>query len=98
MIISSAAFVEENATNSQLLEDVQTITGAAERARDLTKKLLAMSRQQGLELRPLDLNARLSDLLSLLRRVLPATIQVDLGADGERTPGSFSLIGVTNAS
>ena len=85
VIISSAAFVEENATHPQLLEDVQTITGAAERARDLTKKLLAMSRQQGLELRPLDLNARLSDLLSLLRRVLPATIQVDL-IKGMRLP------------
>jgi CheY-like chemotaxis protein len=50
---------------------------AASRARDLTRQLLAISRTQDLDLRPLELNAQLGQLVGLLRRVLPETINID---------------------
>jgi CheY-like chemotaxis protein len=50
---------------------------AATRARDLTRQLLAMSRTQDLELRPVDLHVQLGQLIELLRRVLPETIGID---------------------
>ena len=60
------------------LTELDAVVGAAERARDLTRQLLAMSRSQTLELRPLDLNDRLKQLLALLQRVLSETIKLEL--------------------
>ncbi|HEY4186124.1 MAG TPA: ATP-binding protein [Polyangia bacterium] len=81
VILSSAAFVEAGlraeGERGHLQQDVGSISAAASRARDLTQKLLAMSRQQELELAPLDLNQRLLGLLNLLERMLPKTIAVD---------------------
>jgi len=65
--------------------ELDAIVGAAERARDLTKQLLAMSHSQSLELRPLDINDRLKQLLALLQRVLPETIRLEL-IQGVRLP------------
>jgi two-component system cell cycle sensor histidine kinase/response regulator CckA len=67
------------------LVELDTVVGSAERARGLTRKLLAMSRSQTLELRPIDVNDRLKQLLALLQRVLSATITLELIA-GVRLP------------
>jgi len=69
----------------EALEELDTVVGAAERARDLTRQLLAMSRSQPLELRPLDLNDRLKQLLALLQRVLSESITLEL-IEGVRLP------------
>ena len=61
-----------------VIEDLQLVTAAANRARDLTAQLVAMSRSQDLQLRPLDLNVRLAELTAILRRVFPETIAIDL--------------------
>ena len=71
--------------HEQALEELDTVVGAAERARDLTRQLLAMSRSQPLELRPIDLNDRLKQLLALLQRVLSETITLEL-IEGARLP------------
>ena len=65
--------------------ELDAVVGAAERARDLTKQLLAMSHSQALEMVPIDLNDRMKQLVSLLRRVLPETISLDL-IQGVRLP------------
>jgi signal transduction histidine kinase/CheY-like chemotaxis protein len=67
------------------LTELDAVVGAAERARDLTRQLLAMSRSQTLELRPIDLNDRLKQLLALLQRVLSETITLEL-IEGVRLP------------
>jgi two-component system, cell cycle sensor histidine kinase and response regulator CckA len=85
VILSCAALAEEYARALPIHDDIKAIVQAASRGRDLTRKLLAMSRQQDLELKPLDLNGRLGELLELVRRVLPATIRVDL-IQGARLP------------
>ncbi|HXK17844.1 MAG TPA: ATP-binding protein, partial [Polyangiaceae bacterium] len=72
-------------TSEKGLAELDAVVGAAERARDLTRQLLAMSRSQTLELRAIDLNDRLRQLLALLQRVLPATITLEL-IEGVRLP------------
>ncbi len=49
---------------------------AAQRAAQLTQRLLAFARRQSLEPRPVDVNALLADMDSLLRRTLKADIEV----------------------
>ena len=65
--------------------ELDAVVGAAERARDLTRQLLAMSHTQTLELRPIDLNDRLRQLLGLLQRVLSEAITLEL-IEGVRLP------------
>jgi two-component system cell cycle sensor histidine kinase/response regulator CckA len=57
-------------------EDIETIRHAARRAADLTRSLLAFSRQQTLELRAVALDALLTDFVRLARRVLPEDVEV----------------------
>ena len=85
VILSSASLAEPVTTDPFAREDIRAIIEASVRGRDLTRKLLAMSQQQGLELKPVDLNARLGDLSAMLRRVLPESIEIDL-IRGARLP------------
>jgi two-component system, cell cycle sensor histidine kinase and response regulator CckA len=80
VIIASATLAERQATDPLVLNELHSVLGAATRAGELTRQLLAMSRSQDLRLKPIDLNAQLVQLLALVRRVLPETITVDLVA------------------
>jgi two-component system cell cycle sensor histidine kinase/response regulator CckA len=59
-----------------LLADVDEIRAAAMRAADLTKQLLALSRQQVLEPKILDLNLTIDGIDKLLRRLLGEDIEL----------------------
>jgi len=59
-------------------ESVEEIVRAAERARDLVRQLLAFSRQQTLEVKPLDLNALATGFERLLRRTIRENIRVKM--------------------
>jgi PAS domain S-box-containing protein len=59
-------------------DDVVTIQDAAQRAAQLTRQLLTLSRRQVLQPRVVDLNLLLTQIERLVRRVLPATIEVKL--------------------
>jgi signal transduction histidine kinase/ActR/RegA family two-component response regulator len=65
------------------LEDVEEIRAAGERARDLTRQLLAVARRQVIAPVPLDLNEVLRASEKLLRRVLGEDVElvVDLERD-----------------
>ena len=78
VILSGLALAERASSEPWVIEDLQLVTGAANRARSLTAQLIAMSRAQDLQLRPLDLNGRLAELVAMLRRVFPETIAIDL--------------------
>jgi two-component system, cell cycle sensor histidine kinase and response regulator CckA len=80
VIIASATMAERQATDPLVLNELHSVLGAATRAGELTRQLLAMSRSQDLSLKPIDLNEHLVQLLALVRRVLPETITVDLVA------------------
>jgi signal transduction histidine kinase/CheY-like chemotaxis protein len=79
VILASAALAEARVSgDDELLEDIEAIVSAANRARELTRQLLAMSRTQRLDLRPIDLNAHVVRFLGLMRRVLPESIAIEL--------------------
>jgi PAS domain S-box-containing protein len=56
--------------------DVEEIQKAADRATDLIRKLLAFSRRQVMEMRVIDLNALITDLDKMLRRVIGEDIEL----------------------
>ncbi len=66
-------------------EEVEAIRAAAQRGADLTRKLLAFSRQQPLELRVITLGTLLADFTRLARRVLPEDVDVVLEAQSPAT-------------
>ena len=78
VIIASAALADELGDDTAVRSEIRQVLEAAERASALTRQLLAVSRSQGLSLEPLDLNEVLRQLLTLLRRILPETVLVDL--------------------
>jgi two-component system cell cycle sensor histidine kinase/response regulator CckA len=71
VILNYADFVaEELADDSPVLEDVEEIKRAAERAATLTRQLLIFSRREVVRPEVLDLNAVVEELDRLLRRAL----------------------------
>jgi len=87
MVMRSTAsvFEAERGLSETGRASVAMLLDAVERARDLTRQLLALGRKQDLRLAPLDLNARVRKLVALLRRVVPASIAVDV-IEGPRLP------------
>ncbi|MBP6830695.1 MAG: response regulator [Deltaproteobacteria bacterium] len=87
MVMRSTAsvFEAERGLSEPGRASVAMLLDAVERARDLTRQLLALGRRQDLRLAPLDLNARARKLVALLRRVVPASITVDV-IEGPRLP------------
>ncbi len=67
--------------SSDLLPEVQDIQEAARKAARMTKQLLGFSRHADLQLAPTDLAHVVTDLTSMLRRVLPESIHVRIAAD-----------------
>ena len=55
---------------------------AAERGAELTRRLLAVARRQPLQPKPLDLNRLVGGMDALLRRTLPANINIELVRGG----------------
>jgi PAS domain S-box-containing protein len=72
----SELLIEDMATEKGRVEDVQEIREAADRAANLTRQLLAFSRQQMLRPRVLDLNSTVRDLKSMLDRLIGANIEL----------------------
>ena len=78
VMLSSLTLAQRSNHDAGVRLELDAALGAATRARDLTRQLLAMSRTQDLRLQPLDLNGRLSELCNMLKRIFPETIAIDL--------------------
>ncbi|MDP3720212.1 MAG: response regulator [Acidobacteriota bacterium] len=63
---------------SQNATDLQEVLKASKRATELTRQLLAFSRQQVLDPMPLDVNALITDMTRMLNRLIGADIAVSL--------------------
>ena len=59
-------------------EELREITNAAERARDLTMKLLAFARKEKLRLRPLSVRRIIEDLMPVLERTVAKRVSINL--------------------
>jgi two-component system, cell cycle sensor histidine kinase and response regulator CckA len=64
-------------------EQLDSIEEAAQRAAELTRKLLAFSRKQVLRVQPLDLGAAVNDFLGVLRRVVGEGIELEVRRPAE---------------
>jgi PAS domain S-box-containing protein len=73
----SGILLHDLAADVPMRGDIEQIAAAADRAARLTRQLLAFSRQQVLEPRVVDLNELTAELEKLLRRLLPATIELE---------------------
>jgi PAS domain S-box-containing protein len=72
---------DDFATGGARPEDLDEILRAAGRARDLTRQLLAFSRQQVLDLRVLDMNEVLAGVRNMLGRLLGEDVALALHLD-----------------
>src|SRR4029077_10503482 len=62
-------------------DDVNEITAAADRAAGLTRQLLAFSRQQVMQPRVMSINAAISDLEDMLRRLIGEDVELQISLD-----------------
>ncbi len=82
VILTSTSLASARSQDPLVSEELTAITGAAERGALLTRQLLAISRTHPLTLQAVDLGDRLRSLASLLHRVLPERIALELSDDG----------------
>ncbi len=75
----------------QIRKRLETITGQTDRAADLVQQILDFGRRSVLERRPLALDSFLKEVVKLLQRTLPESIQIDLAFEpAPRRPPSQS--------
>lgn len=78
VIRGHAEFLRATVSGTPQLEDVEIIQDAAKRATQLTRQLLAFSRKQPLKRELVDPNALVSEMVSMLRRLLGEHIDVQV--------------------
>jgi signal transduction histidine kinase/CheY-like chemotaxis protein len=76
VILASQDLLSRKLERPSELPELSMIHGAATRAAQLTRQLLAISRRQKLEARTLDFAALLEEELRMLHRVIPETIRI----------------------
>lgn len=77
IMANAEALEEDERFDPHLREYVESINGAAQRAADLTRQLLAFSRKQPLRPQSTDANALVTATGNLLRRTLGEHIEID---------------------
>jgi two-component system, cell cycle sensor histidine kinase and response regulator CckA len=82
VILTSTSLASARSQDPLVNEELTAISGAAERGALLTRQLLAISRTHPLTLQAIDLGERLRSLASLLQRILPERIALELSDDG----------------
>ncbi|KZD07844.1 hybrid sensor histidine kinase/response regulator [Oceanibaculum pacificum] len=79
VIIGNIDFIlEDAAAQPRIAKTAELVLRAAERAGELTASLLAIGRRQALAPTPTDVNALLTDLHMIIRRVLPESIGIEV--------------------
>jgi two-component system, cell cycle sensor histidine kinase and response regulator CckA len=71
-----AALIQAEATDPQVCADAESIIGVVEKARELTRRLLAVGREPEASSRRLDVRDVVADLAPLLRQLLGARVEV----------------------
>ncbi len=99
VILAHAALVKEAAPpdRTDLRLDIEALQTAARRGAELVNKILGFSRRAELKLQPVSLAEYLREAVSMLRRLLPATIEIEFqtgeeGAVVEADSGALQQI------
>jgi two-component system, cell cycle sensor histidine kinase and response regulator CckA len=79
----SSMLLSDAGTNQELRGDIQEISDAAGRAAALTRQLLAFSRKQVLQMRPVNVNAVVTDVEKMLRRLIGEDISLTTNLDAD---------------
>ena len=77
----SSMLLSDTGTNADLRGDIQEISDAAGRAAALTRQLLAFSRKQVLQMRAVNVNAVVTDVEKMLRRLIGEDISLTTNLD-----------------
>jgi PAS domain S-box-containing protein len=80
-IIGFAELLHESVAGAQAKADLRELLKASERGKLLVQRILAFSRRQDVQRRPLALAATIEEATRLLRSSLPATIDIRLNVD-----------------
>lgn len=80
--------------DSKVVGDLEQVIKAGNRAKALVEQILAVSRQQKQERKPIDIRPLVGEALKLLRATLPATIEIreDIHGDGSVIEGDSAQI------
>lgn len=81
--VASESVLADLPLDSEHRPDLDTVKAAADRATRLTRQLLAFSRRQVFDARPLALNDVINDLVPMLRRLLGERIDIEVELAGE---------------
>ncbi len=91
VLVDSEILLEELGAEDTRRELVQEILEAAERAKELTRRLLAFSRRQVLEMRGLDLRELVTGFGRVLERILREDVRLRFETGLERAPTTADL-------
>ncbi len=78
VILNSASYLEQGPLDDEQRACLGDIVGAADRARGLTSKLLALGRRQELRITPVEVAPLLASLERILRRLIPPRVSLSL--------------------
>ncbi len=78
VVISSASLLLDAETDPQREADLQSILDASARASELTRRLLALGKRQSLQYETASLNTLVDSVVSMLKRLIPADIVLDI--------------------
>jgi CheY-like chemotaxis protein len=84
-ILGAASLLRSDEDDESRVEDLRLIVDAAERASELTTRLLALGKRQTLRIVPADANQMLRQVLALVRRVIRSDIVIEF-VEGDGLP------------
>jgi signal transduction histidine kinase len=83
IVMATASMLQRTEPEPRRKADLQTILDASSRAGALTRRLLALGQRQPLQLTNASMNDVVAAVVELLRRVVPADIQIEVFAGDE---------------
>lgn len=77
VILGHVTMLESEGLSEDVMDSIQSIKAAGERAANLTRQLLLFARREAMRLRPIDLNETVENTIRMLRRIVGENINVE---------------------
>jgi signal transduction histidine kinase len=85
VMMATTSMLMASEEDARRADDLRTVLDAAERAAELTRRLLALGRRQALQLTSVEMNDLISRTMDMVRRVVPASMAIDI-VPGHKLP------------